>query len=90
MPTGSVAKVYAEVLAGKPQEYWDYDIHEITWGYACVLLGTLVYRSVRSSQSRIFGCISIIFECISIFIYLSDIPNYEVCICAIFHHTGFR
>jgi hypothetical protein len=33
MPLGSVSRVYADVLQSKPQQYWDYDIHEITWGY---------------------------------------------------------
>ena len=32
MPVSSRARVYADVLASKPQESWDYDIHEITWG----------------------------------------------------------
>ncbi|OON22836.1 kinase domain protein, partial [Opisthorchis viverrini] len=32
MPVASKARVYADVTANRPREYWDYEAHQIRWG----------------------------------------------------------
>lgn len=36
MPAPSKARVYADVNAQKPRDYWDYEAHVVKWRYAAV------------------------------------------------------
>lgn len=52
MPVPSLARVYAQVNATQPREYWDYETHIIEWGN--IEDYSLVRKLGRGKYSEVF------------------------------------